>query len=134
MRKISPVLTSANPPLIFAEEVWPWANIRAHLPPLYVGLRRSVASQAVHQCAPGIRTGEPWAAAAEHVHLTTCAIGPAPRKIINEMFYILCFLYQAFEIWYVFYAHNLATFQALNNKVWPVAAVLDREGFSTPVL
>ena len=35
VRKISPELTSANPPL-FAEEDWPWANIRAHLPLLYV--------------------------------------------------------------------------------------------------
>ena len=32
--KISLELTTANPPL-FAEEGWPWANIRAHLPLLY---------------------------------------------------------------------------------------------------
>ena len=36
LRKISPELTfAANPPL-FAEEDWPWANIRAHLPLLYM--------------------------------------------------------------------------------------------------
>ena len=35
LRKISPELTcAANPPL-FAEEDWPLANIRAHLPLLY---------------------------------------------------------------------------------------------------
>ena len=31
LRKISPELTAASPPL-FAEEDWPWANIHAHLP------------------------------------------------------------------------------------------------------
>ena len=31
LRKISPELTAANPPL-FAGEDWPWANIPAHLP------------------------------------------------------------------------------------------------------
>ena len=35
MRKISPELTTANPPL-FAEKDWPWANIRSHLPLLYM--------------------------------------------------------------------------------------------------
>ena len=35
MRKISPELTAANPSH-FAEEDWPWANICAHLPLLYM--------------------------------------------------------------------------------------------------
>ena len=35
LRKISPELRSANTPL-FAEEDWPWANIRAHLPLFYM--------------------------------------------------------------------------------------------------
>ena len=35
LRMISPELTSANPPL-FSEEDWPWANICAHLPLLYM--------------------------------------------------------------------------------------------------
>ena len=35
MRKIGYELTTANP-LLFAEEDWPWANIRAHLPLLYM--------------------------------------------------------------------------------------------------
>ena len=34
-RKISPELTSAPYPPLFAEEDWPWANILAHLPLLY---------------------------------------------------------------------------------------------------
>ena len=34
-RKISPELTTTNPPL-FAEEDWPWANICTHLPLLYM--------------------------------------------------------------------------------------------------
>ena len=35
LRKISPELTAATPPL-FAEEDQPWANIHAHLPLLYM--------------------------------------------------------------------------------------------------
>ena len=64
MRKISLELTSiANPPL-FAEENWPWANIHAHLPLLYVGHSLSVAGEAVHRCTPGI----PTRAASSGVH------------------------------------------------------------------
>ena len=36
LRKISPELTSATNPPLFAEEDWPRANIRAHLPLLYM--------------------------------------------------------------------------------------------------
>ena len=46
-RKISPELTAANPPL-FAEEAWPWANIHAHLPLVYMwDAYHSMACQAV---------------------------------------------------------------------------------------
>ena len=46
-RKISPRLTTANPPL-FAEEDWPWANIHAHLPLWYMwDAYHSMACQAV---------------------------------------------------------------------------------------
>ena len=77
------MLTFANPPFFifiyfFAEEDWSWAHIRARLPPLYMGRRHSTACQAVRRCVPGIRTGEPWAAAAERTHSTACAAGPAP--------------------------------------------------------
>ena len=69
VRKIGPELTSITPPL-FAEKDWPWVNIHAHLPPLYMGCHHTMAWQAVRRCAPRIRTGEPWAAAAERTHLT----------------------------------------------------------------
>ena len=36
LRKINPELTSAANPPLFAEEDWPWANIRARLPLLYM--------------------------------------------------------------------------------------------------
>ena len=36
LRKISPELTSAAKRPFFAEEDWPWANIRAHLPLFYM--------------------------------------------------------------------------------------------------
>ena len=47
LRKISPELTTANPPL-FAEEAWPLANICAQLPLLYTwDTYHSMACQAV---------------------------------------------------------------------------------------
>ena len=53
LRKISPELTAANPPL-FAEEDWPWANIHAHLPLLYMrDAYHSMAWQAVPCPHPG---------------------------------------------------------------------------------
>ena len=36
LRKISPELTSASNPPLFAEEDWPWANIRTHLALFYM--------------------------------------------------------------------------------------------------
>ena len=36
LRKVSPELTSATNLPLFAEEDWPWANIHAHLPLLYM--------------------------------------------------------------------------------------------------
>ena len=60
LRKISPELTSAANPPLFAEGDWPWAYIRAHLPLLYMwDACLSVAWQAVHRSTPGIWTGEP---------------------------------------------------------------------------
>ena len=59
LRKISPELTTANPPL-FAEEDWPWANIHAHLPLLYVWgrLLQHGFLPSGTMSVPGIRTGE----------------------------------------------------------------------------
>ena len=60
LRKISPELTStANPPL-FAEEDWPWANIRTHLHLFYMwDSCHSMAWQEVHRSMPRIWTSEP---------------------------------------------------------------------------
>ena len=70
LRKISPELPAANPPL-FAEEDWPWANIRAHLPLLYMwDAYHSVVWQAVP--CPHF---EPWATEAKHVNLITALPG-----------------------------------------------------------
>ena len=74
LRKISPELTAANP-LLFSEEDWPWANICAHLPLLYMwDAYHSMACQVVPCLHQGSEPGEPWAAKAEHAHLTA-----APR-------------------------------------------------------
>ena len=59
-KKISPELTSATNPLLFAEEDWAWANSHAHLPLLYMwDACHSMAWQLVHRSMPGIQTGEP---------------------------------------------------------------------------
>ena len=60
LKKISPELTStANPPL-FAEEDWPWANNRAHLPLLYMwDACHSMACQAVPCIYPGSELANP---------------------------------------------------------------------------
>ena len=48
LRTIRSELTSAANPPLFAEEDWPWANIRAHLPLLYIGdAYHSMACQVV---------------------------------------------------------------------------------------
>ena len=77
LRKISPELTAANPPL-FAEEEWPWANIRAHLPLLYMwDTYHSMACQAV----PCPHLGWNWwnpGRQSRTCTLNYCATGQAP--------------------------------------------------------
>ena len=76
LRKISPELTSAANPPLFTEEDLPWANIRAHLPPLYMWhAYHSMALPSGAMSAPGIQTGEPQAAEAERAHLTAAPPG-----------------------------------------------------------
>ena len=79
LRKINPEVTStANPPL-FAEEDWPWANIHAHLPLLYIwDAYHSMACQAVCRSAPRSGTGEPWGPRGRTCELNCCATGLAP--------------------------------------------------------
>ena len=60
LRKISPELTSAANPPLCAEEDWPWANIRAHLPPLYIwDAYHSMACHAVPCPDPGSEPANP---------------------------------------------------------------------------
>ena len=73
--KIYSELTFATNPPLFAEEAWPWANMHVHLPLLYMwDACHSTAWHAVHRSAPGIPTGEPQAAEAERVNLTTAPL------------------------------------------------------------
>ena len=59
LRKMSPELTTASPPL-FAEEAWSWANIRAHLPLFYMwDAYHSMACQAVPCLHPGSKPANP---------------------------------------------------------------------------
>ena len=54
LRKISPELTSTINPPLFAEEDWPWANIWAHLPLLYMqDTCHSMACQVMPCLHPG---------------------------------------------------------------------------------
>ena len=77
--KISPELTTANPPL-FAEEAWPWANIRAHLPLLYMrDAYHSMACQAVPCLHPGSEPANPGLPRSGTCELNRYATGPAPH-------------------------------------------------------
>ena len=76
LRKISPELTSASNPPLFAEVDWPWANIRAHLPLLYMwDACHSMAWWAVHRSTPKIRTSQCRATKAEHGQSTSAPLG-----------------------------------------------------------
>ena len=82
LKKISPELTSAANPPLFAEGDWPWADIRAHLPLLYLwNAYHSMACQAVPCPHPGSepRTPGSWRGMCE---LNCCATGQAPRICI----------------------------------------------------
>ena len=76
LRKISPELTSAANPPFFAEEDWPWGNIHAHLPLLYMwDAYHSMACQAVPCLLLGSEPGELRATEAERAHLTAAPPG-----------------------------------------------------------
>ena len=79
LRKISPELTSAANPPLFAEEDWLRANIRAHLPLLYMwdvyqsmafAKQCHVRTQDLNQRTPGCQSGT--------CKLNCCTTGPAP--------------------------------------------------------
>ena len=78
LRKISPELTAANTHL-FAEEDWPWANIHAHLPLLYMwDAYHRMAFKQCHVRTQDLnqRTLGCWEA--EHTHLNTAPPGWPP--------------------------------------------------------
>ena len=80
MRKISPELTTASPPL-FAEEDWPWANIHAHLPlVLYMGRLPQHGSYYPVPCLhPGSGPANPGPWRSRMCELNCCATRPAPH-------------------------------------------------------
>ena len=84
VRKISPELTSAANPLLFAEEDGSWANICAHLPLLYMwDACHNMTWQTVCKSAPGIWTSDPRATKAEHANLTAAPLGQPSHNIFN---------------------------------------------------
>ena len=82
-RKISPELRSvANPPL-FAEEDWPWANICAHLPLLYMWATcHSMACQVVPCLHPGSKPENPGRQSGT-CELNCCTTRPAPLSFLS---------------------------------------------------
>ena len=86
LRKISPELTATNSPL-FTEQDWPWANIHAHPPLLYMwdtyhsiaSKRYHVRTQDLNRWTPGHRI--------ETYALNHCATGPAPKSNFNFSFH-----------------------------------------------
>ena len=88
LRKISPELTSATNPLLFAEEDWPWANICVYLPLLlYVGHLPQHSLIRCAMSAPGIRIGKPRATEVEHENLTTAPQGQPWLFLILNCYY-----------------------------------------------
>ena len=76
--KISPELTSAANPPLFAEEDWPWPNILAHLCLFYVGcLPQHGLTSGACVCTqhPNQQTQGQWNRRCEHNHWATM---PAP--------------------------------------------------------
>ena len=85
LRKISPELTTANSPL-FAEEDWPWANMGAHLPLLYMwDAYHSMACQAVPCLHLGSEQANPGPPRSRTCALNCCATGPAPDSPFSEL-------------------------------------------------
>ena len=76
LRKISPELTSATNPPLFAEEDWPWANVYAHLPLLHIwDTYHSMAfAKGCHVHTPDLNQRALGRREAEHGNLTTAPL------------------------------------------------------------
>ena len=75
LRKISPEITAANPPL-FAEEDWPWANFHARLPLPYIW-------DAYHSMACKVHTWDPnWQTPGRQSR--TCALNRCATRLTPE--------------------------------------------------
>ena len=90
LRKISPELTAATSPL-FTEEAWPWANIRAHLPLLYMwdASHSMVFAKWCHVHTRDPTWQTPGHQEAEHANLTAAPPGRPPPKILVWYFFWL---------------------------------------------
>ena len=85
-RKIHPELTSAANPPLFAEEDWPWANIHAHLPQLYMwNPYHSMACQAVPCLHPGSEPVKPGLPRRGMCALNRCATGQPSAHFLNKL-------------------------------------------------
>ena len=83
LRKISPELTAANPPL-FAKEHWPWASIHAYLPQLYTwDAYHSMACQVVPCPHPGSKRPTPGHQEVERGNLT--AVPPGQPQCVSYL-------------------------------------------------
>ena len=95
-RKISPEVTSANPPF-FAEEDWLWTNFRAHLPLLYMwDAYHSMACEVLPCPHLGSEPANPRPLRCGTCELNRCATGPAPW-FLSEKF--LVWVVNIFSYW-----------------------------------
>ena len=83
LRKISPELTTANLPL-FAEEDWPWGNIHAHLPLLYMrdAYHSMAFAEGCHVCTRDPNRWTPSHQEAESANLTAVPPGRPLLQVI----------------------------------------------------
>ena len=81
LRKISPELTSAANPPLFAEEDCPWANIHVHLPLLYTwdAYHSMPFAKQCHVCIWDLNQQTPGPPRSRTCKLNHCATGLAPQ-------------------------------------------------------
>ena len=89
-QKISPELTSAANPPLFAEEDWPWANIHAHLPLLYTwDTRHSMAfAKQCHVHTRDLNRQTPGHQKAKRANLTAAPPDQPQNLFLKSCFYL----------------------------------------------